>query len=124
MIYDYECERCKATHSISCSWRNHVAHPPCPKCDAPMTQVLQPALTIMGDIEPYRAVTGDKMGQIIGSRKEHKAYLKRNKLVEVGNDPIKDTSKFRKTVTRKEIREELRKVVPQVLAKHRNRKRA
>lgn len=41
---------------------------------------------IVGDIEPYRAVTGDMQGKWIKSRKEHRAYLKRNGLVEVGNE--------------------------------------
>jgi hypothetical protein len=89
-----------------------------------MEQLLQPALMIIGDIAPYVAVAGDMMGKVIGSRQEHKAFLKRNKMVEVGTDPPKDTSEFRPTVTRKEIREELRRVVPQVLKHARNGQRA
>jgi hypothetical protein len=72
---------------------------------------------VQPDITPYRAVTGDKAGQMIGSRKQHREFLKRNRLVEVGDAPISDTSKMRKTTNRREIREELRRVVPQVLRK-------
>ena len=43
-------------------------------------------LHIVGDIEPYQAVTGDMQGQWITSRKEHREFLKRNDLVEVGNE--------------------------------------
>ena len=122
--YRYECPRCKTALETYCSIKDHVSNPACIRCDAPMNQILEPALAIIGDITPYVATTGDQMGKVIGSRQEHKAFLKRNKLVEVGNEPIRDTSKMRKTVTRKEIREELRKVVPQVMQQARNRKRA
>lgn len=44
---------------------------------------------IIKDIDPYRTVaadqkTGKRIG--IGSRREHREFLKRNDLVEVGND--------------------------------------
>lgn len=41
---------------------------------------------VIPDIEPYKAVTGDMEGKWIRSRREHKAFLKRNNLVEVGNE--------------------------------------
>ena len=41
---------------------------------------------IVGDIEPYKAVTGDMEGKWIRSRKEHREFLRRNNLVEVGNE--------------------------------------
>ena len=41
---------------------------------------------VIGDIEPYQAVTGDMAGKWITSRSEHKAFLQRNNLVEVGNE--------------------------------------
>lgn len=40
---------------------------------------------LIRDIEPYRAVaTPDR--PVIGSRREHKEYLRRNNFVEYGND--------------------------------------
>ena len=41
---------------------------------------------VFGDIEPYKAVTGDMQGKWITSRSQHKAFLKRNNLEEVGNE--------------------------------------
>lgn len=41
---------------------------------------------VIPDIEPYKAVTGDMCGQWVTSRKEHREFLRRNNLVEVGNE--------------------------------------
>lgn len=41
---------------------------------------------VFGDITPYQAVTGDMEGRWITSRSEHRAFLQRNQLVEVGNE--------------------------------------
>lgn len=41
---------------------------------------------VFGDIKPYRAVTGDMQGKWISSRSQHREFLKRNDLVEVGNE--------------------------------------
>lgn len=41
---------------------------------------------ILGDIKPYQAVTGDMAGKWITSRAEHRAFLRRNNLEEVGNE--------------------------------------
>jgi len=90
----------------------------CGDCDLPMLQELQPA-HITPDITPYIATAGDRAGKPVTSRKAHREYLKRNRLIEVGNEPIRDTKVMRPTVTRKEIREELRRVVPQVLKRAR-----
>jgi len=41
---------------------------------------------IIPDIKPYKAVTGDMQGKWITSRKQHREFLKRNDLIEVGNE--------------------------------------
>ena len=41
---------------------------------------------VCGDIEPYRAITGDMEGKWITSRSKHRSFLRRNNLVEVGNE--------------------------------------
>lgn len=41
---------------------------------------------VIGDIEPYRAVTGDMEGKWITSRSQHREFLRRNNLIEVGNE--------------------------------------
>ena len=46
----------------------------------------EPKVHIVGDIQPYKAVTGDMQGKWITSRKAHREFLTRNGLVEVGNE--------------------------------------
>ena len=41
---------------------------------------------IIGDFTPYKAVTGDMEGQWITSRRAHREFLRRNALIEVGNE--------------------------------------
>jgi hypothetical protein len=41
---------------------------------------------IIGEFKPYRPVTGDMEGKWITSRRQHREFLKRNNLVEVGNE--------------------------------------
>ena len=41
---------------------------------------------IIPDIQPYKAVAGDEAGRMITSRSQHRAYLKRNGFIEVGNE--------------------------------------
>jgi hypothetical protein len=41
---------------------------------------------IIPDIEPYVAVAGDMAGKVIGSRKEHREFLRRNNFEEIGNE--------------------------------------
>jgi len=41
---------------------------------------------IMPDIEPYKVIAGDRAGEYITSRSEHREYLRRNDFVEVGNE--------------------------------------
>jgi hypothetical protein len=41
---------------------------------------------IIGEFKPYQPVTGDMEGQWITTRRQHREFLKRNNLVEVGNE--------------------------------------
>jgi hypothetical protein len=43
-------------------------------------------LYIMGDLEPYIAVGGKDYGKVISGRRAHREYLRRNNLIEVGNE--------------------------------------
>ena len=50
------------------------------------------SIQIIHDIQPYQAVVVDKITgkpPKIGSRREHREFLKRNGYVERGNEPIK-----------------------------------
>lgn len=91
-------------------WRSVANYRVPPEHPHPVKRVISPCVGY-GDIEPYIAVGGDMMGKPITSRAEHRKFLKRNKLVELGNDPIKSTKEFRKTTSRAEVRESLRKAI-------------
>ncbi len=106
--YEWECDECgviEVFRSVA-DYRVPPEHPHTVK------RVISPCVGY-GDIEPYIAVGGDMMGKPITTRDQHRKFLKRNKLVELGNDPIKSTKEFRKTTSRKEVRESLRKAIAQ-----------
>lgn len=114
-LYDWTCEKCGANREVLRPMRDCLQPEQC-DCGMPMVRQITAAM-VCPDIAPYRAVTGDKAGQQIGSRRAHREFLKRNRLIEVGDAPIRDTKQMRHTVKKGEIREELRRVVPDVLRK-------
>jgi hypothetical protein len=118
-IYCWRCDACGRGREVVRAIAECMSPEFC-DCGVPMQREIT-AAHVRPDIAPYKAVTGDKAGQYITSRKEHREFLKRNRLIEVGTDPPKDTSQFRKTIGRGEIRNELKRVVPDVLRKHRRR---
>lgn len=85
-LYSYECDHCAETtdHFATVDERHTAA----PECHGKMRLVIQPTM-VSPDIAPYKAVAGDRMGQMITSRREHREFLKRNRFTEVGNEPIK-----------------------------------
>lgn len=89
-------------------------------CGVPMTQQLSAAY-VSPDIAPYRAVAGDRAGRYITSRREHREFLKRNGLIEVGTAPPKDTSQFRSVTDRQETREQMRPIVRDALRNDKRR---
>lgn len=121
-LYDWKCEGCGKQREVLRSVADCRIPEFC-ECGIPMIRQLTAAY-VQGDIAPYMAVAGDRAGKYITSRKEHRQFLKRNRLVEIGDAPVKSTKQMRKTVTRKEIREELKKVIPEALRNDRKRKRA
>lgn len=73
------------------------------------------------DIRPYVAVAGDRAGRLIGSRREHLEYLKRNRLhvaddqkVPEGPRPQRPIPRTREYVIerREDLRRALRRHVP------------
>jgi putative FmdB family regulatory protein len=114
-LYTYQCPECGASKDgVASVSERHLA---APSCHGQMKLIIVPTL-VMDDIAPYMAVAGDMAGKTISGRREHREYLKRNRLVEVGNEPIRPIrNDFRPR--KGEIREDLHKIVPQVLARHR-----
>ena len=114
-IYLYVCPRCgRAQDGFASVSERHTA---APECHGKM-QIEIMASYVSPDIQPYMAVAGDMAGKHITSRKEHRAYLKRNKLTEVGNEPVREIKNDFKP-RRGEIREELKQVIPGVLRRNR-----
>jgi hypothetical protein len=112
-IYLYACPRCNAHREIHKPVARYDDEEYC-ECGAQLDiQLCAPM--VIGDIAPYMAVAGDRAGKMINSRREHREFLKRNRLVEVGDAPVRDTKQTPKRIKKGEIRDELRKVIPQVL---------
>lgn len=114
-LYEFECLRCHRHREVVLSIADRGQAPRC--CYRDMQRIIT-AAHVSPDISPYRAVAGDKAGEYIGSRREHREYLKRNSLVEVGNEPVRPIkNNFRPR--KGEIAAELKKVIPQVLSRYR-----
>lgn len=111
-LYDWKCQACDAqVEVLRPMWQ--ALEPQICTCGMSMVQQLS-AAHVSPDIAPYQAVAGDRAGEYITSRREHREFLKRNRFVEVGNEPIRPIKNdFRPK--RGEIAEELKRVIPQVL---------
>lgn len=121
-IYCWRCEHCGAAREVVRAMKDSMQPEFC-KCGVPMQRELT-APHVRPDIAPYKALAGDKAGQYITSRREHKEFLKRNRLVEIGDQPMRSTAQMRKTTKKGEIREELKRVIPQALRNDKRRRRA
>lgn len=106
--YVYECQQCGEIEV----WRPISQYNVPPEHEHPVTRVISPCVGI-GDIKPYIAVGGDMMGKPITSRDQHRKFLKRNKLVELGDAPVKSTKEFRRTTTKAQVRESLKAAIAQ-----------
>lgn len=110
-LYSYVCDHCgrQMDHYATVEHR----HTGAPVCHGRMElEICAPMVN--ADIAPYRAVAGDRAGQMITSRREHREFLKRNRFVEVGNEPIRPIKNDFQP-RRGEIAQELKRVIPQVL---------
>jgi hypothetical protein len=84
-VYVWHCATCKADLEI---FRPVAQYRLAPKHAHPVTRVIT-AAHVNADIKPYVAVAGDMAGKEISSRRAHREFLKRNRFVEVGNEPIR-----------------------------------
>jgi putative FmdB family regulatory protein len=124
-LYDWKCENCGEEREVLRAVRDALQPVFC-QCGVPMVQQLS-ASYVRGDIAPYMAMAGDMAGKYITSRKEHREFLKRNRLVEVGTDAPKPTAKMRKIHTdrqRRELREQMRPIAREAIRNDKRRKRA
>lgn len=105
------CKICKGWHDVAEDWPD--------ACMGHFRKSAGSGLQIIKDIEPYKAVAGDiALGgkpPAIMSRREHKEFLKRNRYVEVGNEPIKQrTPDYGPEVQGREIKQ----VIDQLRSRH------
>lgn len=78
--YSFRCPTCgRACDVIRSVAERHLA----PACHGAMERIISAPSMVMPDIQPYRAVVD---GSTISSRAQHREYLKRHGLVEVGNE--------------------------------------
>lgn len=121
-LYDFLCPHCGASLEIVRPMREALDPFFC-DCGVPMMQQLQGA-AVIPDIAPYKAVAGDRAGKWISSRREHREFLKRNRLIEVGDAKPRDTRAFRSVHTereKKQIREQMRPIVRDALRNDKRR---
>jgi putative FmdB family regulatory protein len=111
-LYDFLCSHCGVAREVVRPMKEALDPLSC-VCGAAMTQQLS-AAHVSPDIAPYQAVAGDRAGEYITSRREHREFLKRNRFTEVGNEPVRPIKNdFRPK--RGDIAAELKRVIPQVL---------
>lgn len=87
-IYLYRCECGREEEAYrSVQDRNRA-----PECHGrPMSKVITPPF-VMGEIEAFKTVAWDaetNKPAIINSRKQRREFMKRNDLIEVGNEPFR-----------------------------------
>ncbi len=105
--YAYECEHCgESAESILPVDERHAG---APTCHGLMKLIIMPTM-VSPDIAPYMAVAGDRAGQHITSRREHREFLKRNSFVEVGNEPVKPIKNDTRP-KKGEVAQELKRVI-------------
>ena len=106
-LYHYACDHCDIeTDAFATVDERHMA---APECHGKMRLTIQPAM-VQPDIAPYRAVAGDRAGQYITSRREHREFLRRNRFTEVGNEPVKPIKNDTRP-QKGEIAQELKQVI-------------
>lgn len=114
-LYAYRCSTCERRQDAFASV--DMRHEAAPNCHGTMELEIMPAM-VTPDIQPYIATAGDRAGQPITSRRQHREFLKRNRFVEVGNEPIKPTNEFRKIHTeadKRTLREQMKPVIREAL---------
>lgn len=90
-----------------------------PQCCAAAMRRKVCAPAVIGDIQPYQAMGVDVAtgsAPVISSRSEHRAYLRRNGYVEVGNEMPKPRARALEGDF--DVRGELAQAVREVLPRH------
>ena len=115
MIYSVECRKCGKERDLTLPLSEHGNWPIC--CGKKTYQVIK-AKQIVPDIQPYMTVAADNetgKRQYITSRVKHKEFLKRNRLIEIGNEVQKQREVQHDFGPREKLREDIRRATRQVL---------
>ena len=116
-LYRIKCDACKREDDVYRSLATYDDLPEC--CGAAMHRVIC-APMVIADLAPYQAVAVDKATgkpPLIEGRAQHRAFLRRNGYVEIGNE-MPDMSK-RPIEGDFNVRQELAAAVHEVLPRHR-----
>lgn len=112
-LYDLACQSCdKVTETVIPLADFMKELPPC-ECGGKRFRKIS-APQVMGDIEPYQAIASDiATGKppMITSRSQHRDYLRRNNLVEVGNEKPKPRTET--PINKREIGQQIKQVIDQ-----------
>lgn len=81
-IYSYLCKTCEKLTDVYRTVDNRNNAPNC-SCGSTTEKVISAPSMVMGDIAPYRNVID---GKTISGRAQHREFLKRHDMVEVGNE--------------------------------------
>ncbi len=98
------CKKCGGWHTLENEWPE--------ACAGHYRQASPSGIQIIKDIEPYRAVAADVNGKrpAIGSRREHREFLKRNNYHEIGNEIPKHTPQSLDLASKGDIRRAMQQV--------------
>ena len=118
-MYTLMCDCCGAEQDVYRSIKD--IDKDLPVCCAQSMRRKICAPMVIADIQPYQAVAVDiATGKppVINSRSEHKAFLRRNGYVEVGNEmPKQEKREIQGDFNnRQEVREAVREVLPKYAA--------
>lgn len=80
--YEYRCVKCSELSTAHRTVENRKNAPVC-SCGGETEKIISAPSMVMPDIREYKAVAGKQ--ETITSRAQHREFLRRNDLVEVGN---------------------------------------
>ena len=92
------CRICKGWHSLEDDWPL--------VCIGHFGVRSQSGVQIIKDIEPYKAVAVDVAtgkAPVVGGRRQHREFLKRNNYIEVGNEKMTQRPIPKDTTVRRDV---------------------
>ena len=82
--YDYECSKCEQTTEIDKSISAYDREEQCQQCNEPMKRLISAGYFLYEKVEEAQFNPG--LGQVVRNRKHKNEILRKNGLIECGND--------------------------------------